>query len=99
MNVDRLIEDVAEAICAKSGWEDRARAALGALGLPLETLAALKAGAWKAVPVVPADDMASPLTRLWLMADQEPTAEDMQCAREYAAAMLAAAPAKPGDAE
>lgn len=80
-------------------YRRRAEAALKSLGLPLETLAALKAGTMKAVPVEPTDDMARPLTRSWLLAEQEPTAEDMHLARQYAAIMLAAAPAKPGDAE
>lgn len=66
-----------------------------AIGIPLETLAALKAGTWKAVPVSPTDEMARPLTRSWLLAEQEPTAEDMHLARQYAALTLAAAPAKP----
>lgn len=73
--------------------------ALKSLGLPLETLAALKAGTWKAVPVLPTDDMARLLTRLWLMADQEPTAEDMQHARGYVAAAIAAAPSEPEGGE
>jgi hypothetical protein len=68
--------------------------ALSFLGLHTATLSALKAGTWKAVPVIPTDEMARPLTRLWLLSDQEPTAEDMQLARQYAAAVIAAAPAK-----
>ena len=111
-DVDQMIEYAAMALldCDDDRWdrmpqnerasiEAEAEDVLKSLGLPLETLAALKAGTWKAVPVVPTDEMARPLTRLWLMADQEPTGEDMQCAREYAAAIIAAAPSKPGDGE
>lgn len=78
----------------KREWRCAASHAMQSLGIPLETLAALKAGTWKAVPVSPTDDMARPLTRLWLLADQEPTTEDMQLARQYAAAVIASSPAK-----
>lgn len=90
---DRLPQD--KRIPVKAEVED----ALKSLGLPLETLAALKAGTWRAVPVAPTDEMARPLTRLWLLADQESTTEDKQLARQYAAAVIAAAPAKPEDRE
>lgn len=99
MTVEKMIEDMAIAIVGTVGVERKARAAANAIGIPLETLAALRAGTWKAVPAGPTDDMARPLTRLWLLADQEPTAEDMQLARQYAAIMLAAAPAKPESGE
>lgn len=68
----------------RSGW---AEAALETLGLPLETLAALKAGAWKAVPVECDDSMYNAAVR----------AQDHDGDGDVWAAMLAAAPAKPGD--
>jgi hypothetical protein len=83
---------------AQYKWRTIARDVLESLDIPLETLAALKAGTWKAVPVAPTDEMALPLTRLyWLLPEQDPTAEDMQHAGHFAAAVIAAAPAKPGE--
>lgn len=67
------------------------------VGLPLETLAALRDGTMKAVPAQPTAEMAAPLCRLWLLADQRVTEADTQHAKQYAAAVIAAAPAKPED--
>lgn len=111
MTVEEMIDEVKSAIqrhsvgVAMGQWDSAYSATdqfaeavfigLFSLGIPLETLAALKAGTWMTVPVSPTDEMARPLTRSWLLAEQEPTAEDMHLARQYAAIMLAAAPAKP----
>lgn len=82
---DRLPQD--EQISVKSEVED----ALKTIGLPLETLAALKAGTWRAVPVKPTDGM---LDELDVFADGRVLDEGL--AIVWAAA-LTAAPAKPGD--
>lgn len=74
-DVDLMIEYAAMALldCDESKWnrmpkDERASVeaevedALKSLGLPLETLAALKAGTWTAVPLVPTDDMADAIS-------------------------------------
>lgn len=68
--VEKMIVAAAKAMiaCDDEAWnalsaeerilsEVEAEGVLKSLGLPLETLAALKAGAWKAVPLVQTDDM------------------------------------------
>lgn len=55
------------------------------IGIPIETLAALKAGTWKAVPVEPTEEMLDPANFGW-SPDEYPTLWH---------AMIAVSPEKP----
>lgn len=86
-DVDKMIAEACKQTGPLVGYPDVIEVLL-CVGLPLETLAALRSGAWKAVPTQPTEKM---LDALW----------DGQCRDEELldawSATLAAAPAKPGD--
>ena len=91
MTVEEMIEEMEHAIGSTDGWGSQALAAAKAIGIPLETLAALRDGSWQAVPVEPTDKMLDALADgAWC----DTTDDDLY---DLWAAMLAAAPAKPGE--
>jgi hypothetical protein len=57
-----------------------------------ELLIALEADGVAVVPVIASEEQARPLTRLWLMSDQEVTAGDLALASGYYTETIAASP-------
>ena len=96
MTVEEMLEEMEHAIGLTDGWGSQALAAAKAIGIPLETLAALRDGSWQAVPVQPTDGMLDELDVFAadVLVDGRPSADEVEAVW---AAMLAAAPAKPGD--